>query len=77
MIDRFALIGRIVTMNESRQVLNRGVIWIHQDRIVSITASEVPAPAGFETTQPIQTNSTIYPEMIELHNHLNYNILPL
>ncbi len=77
MIDRFALSGRIVTMNESRQVLKQGTIWIHQERIISITDVAAPAPAGFETIQPIQTNGTIYPGMIELHNHLSYNILPL
>lgn len=36
-----------------------------------------PAPAGFETVAPVATGGTIYPGLIELHNHLSYNILPL
>jgi hypothetical protein len=35
------------------------------------------APAGFETTAVLETGGTIFPGLIELHNHLSYNALPL
>src|ERR1035441_1791549 len=43
----------------------------------SIRQSETPAPAAFNNVQPVDTQGTIYPGLIELHNHLSYNALPL
>ena len=34
-------------------------------------------PAGFEEITPVATSGTIYPGLIELHNHLSYDVLPL
>jgi len=34
-------------------------------------------PPGFENISIIKTRGTIYPGLIELHNHLSYNILKL
>ena len=36
-----------------------------------------PAPIGFDGITPLSTGGTIYPGLIELHNHLSYNVLPL
>ena len=36
-----------------------------------------PAPAGFDGVAPVETGGTIFPGLIELHNHLSYNALPL
>jgi hypothetical protein len=35
------------------------------------------APAGFEAVAVLETGGTMYPGLIELHNHLSYNALPL
>jgi 5-methylthioadenosine/S-adenosylhomocysteine deaminase len=37
----------------------------------------VAAPAGFNAAPVVNTGGTIYPGLIELHNHLSYNILRL
>lgn len=36
-----------------------------------------PPPEGFGNSTVIKTAGTIYPGLIELHNHLSYNILPM
>ena len=37
----------------------------------------MPAPAGFDDVAPVDTGGTLFPGLIELHNHLSYNALPL
>jgi 5-methylthioadenosine/S-adenosylhomocysteine deaminase len=71
-----ALVGRVVTMDEQRRVLPRGVVYIADGRIAAVQPVQVPAPPGFEAIPRLQTCGTIYPGLIELHNHLAYNILP-
>src|SRR5262249_5848284 len=34
-------------------------------------------PAGFDEVSVVKTSGTIYPGLIELHNHLSYNVLRL
>jgi 5-methylthioadenosine/S-adenosylhomocysteine deaminase len=74
---RRALTGRIVTMAAEGDVIKNGTIFIEDNRIVAIARPGDAAPAGFEAVAAIDTGGTIYPGMIELHNHLSYNILPL
>jgi len=74
---QYALRGRIVTMNSRRSIINDGIIYIDKGRIIAVTKSGVNAPAGFTGTTVIDTQGTIYPGLIELHNHLSYNILRL
>lgn len=74
---RYGLEGRIVTMNASDEVLPRGVIYIDGGRIAAVQPTDAPPPSGFEKAQIIKTNGTIYPGLIELHNHLSYNVLGL
>src|SRR5262249_59911890 len=54
-----------------------GAIYVDGDRISAITRAGEPAPAGFENVPTIDSGGTVYPGLIELHNHLSYNILPL
>lgn len=74
---RYALEGRIVTMNAADTVLARGTIYIDAGRIAAVLRTGAPAPAGFENAPVIKTGGTIYPGLIELHNHLSYNVLGL
>ena len=73
----FALTGRVVTMLAQGDVRERATVWIRDGRIVTITDAGAPRPAGFEAVTPIATRGTIYPGLIDLHNHLPYNVLPL
>lgn len=74
---RYALEGRVVTMNPSNDVLDHGTVYIDAGAIVAVLPNEAPDPAGFEGAPKIKTGGTIYPGLIELHNHLSYNVLRL
>ena len=73
---KYALEGRIVTMDENALVLSRGRIFVSGGEIVAVTDDEASLPGGFTNEDIIAVGGTIYPGMIELHNHLPYNILP-
>ena len=74
---RFALRGRIVTMDAADTVLSDGVVYIAGGLIHAVTPADVPAPPGYETVVPLATGGTVYPGLIELHNHLPYDVLRL
>lgn len=74
---RYALEGRIVTMDADFRVLESGVIYIDEGKIAAVKPSQEPPPDGFKDCPLIRTGDTIYPGLIELHNHLSYNILPI
>ena len=73
----FALAGRVVTMGQGAPPLDHGVVYVKDDSIVDVRAAGAQPPAGFEAVTPIDTKGTIYPGLIELHNHLSYDALPL
>lgn len=73
----YALEGRIVTMNGTFAVLPRGRVYVDGGRIVDALPAGAPRPPGMESATIVRTGGTIYPGLIELHNHLSYNALPL
>ena len=75
-ISRYGLHGQVVTMDASRTVRTDGIVWVADGSISDVTAATdtPPAHAG---SPVIPTAGTIYPGMIELHNHLAYDTLPL
>ena len=75
-ISRYGLRGRVVTMDASRTLLSDGIVWVADGSISDVTAAgdRPPAHAG---SPVIPTAGTIYPGLIELHNHLAYDALPL
>jgi len=74
---RWALAGRIVTMDPRSTVIPDGAIWIAGATIAAVTRRADPAPEGFGDVVPLETGGTVFPGLIELHNHLAYNVLPL
>ena len=70
-----ALAGRVVTMNARYQVVRSGVVYIDKGTIVAVRPRTQPPPVGFETVPVVETGGTLYPGLIELHNHLSYNLL--
>lgn len=74
---RVALEGRIVTMDVGFKVLDRGRVFTQDGGIVAIQDANAPTPAGFSNVPVVHTGGTIFPGMIDLHNHLPYNVLPL
>ena len=72
-----ALTGRIVTMNDSFAVLERGTVYVQGGAISAVQDAAQPPPGQFAAIRPTDTGGTIYPGLIELHNHLSYNALQL
>jgi 5-methylthioadenosine/S-adenosylhomocysteine deaminase len=74
--SRYIVAGRIVTMDPQRKVIS-GRVLVAGNRIEAVVPDGQPLPAGFQNAIELQTKGTIYPGLIELHNHLSYNVLPL
>jgi 5-methylthioadenosine/S-adenosylhomocysteine deaminase len=85
--DPFVLVGRVVTMVDPpppgapNGVFVRGGVYVRGNTIEAVMADPPTpgdvVPAGFEAAERIDTHGTIYPGLIELHNHLSYDVLRL
>jgi cytosine/adenosine deaminase-related metal-dependent hydrolase/C-terminal processing protease CtpA/Prc len=73
----FVVTGRIVTMNDDHDVIADGRIYIDKGTIKKVVGKGGAAPDGFTGAPVVETGGTIYPGLIELHNHLPYNVLPM
>lgn len=73
---RLALKGTIVTMR-SGGVLRDHVLYIEGDRIQDLRPAGQPSPEGFAGITTLDTKALIFPGLIDLHNHLAYDVLPL
>src|SRR5687767_13290497 len=76
-LNRYILRGRIVTMNATAEVLPSGVLYVDGGRIAAVQPAGAPQLSGWRDVPRIATRGTIYPGLIDLHNHLCYNVLPL
>jgi cytosine/adenosine deaminase-related metal-dependent hydrolase len=69
-----------VTFDDSRPQIPDGALYIDRDGVIVavLDASEAP-PAGFSdgAVNRVETDGVIYPGLIDLHNHIAYNCLPL
>ncbi len=72
-----ALAGRVVTMDAQATVLEHGVLYARDGVITAVLDEHAPPPDGFADVPVVRTASTICPGLIELHNHLPYDVLPL
>jgi len=75
-VARYGLRGRVVTMDAARTVLTDGVVWVSDGRITDVTPA-TERPAAHTASPVVATAGTIYPGLVELHNHLAYDTLPL
>ena len=73
---KYVLEGRVVTMG-SGGVLPDGAIYVDAGEITAVQPASEPAPDGFASAPRVRTGDSIYPGLIELHNHLSYNAMPL
>lgn len=68
-IPHYCLFGDLITMNDSRDILENYYLEIKGDTIIGIHASP---PIGVEI---IDVDGLIFPGLIDSHNHPSYNIL--
>ncbi len=75
----FLLKGRVVTMDGENNVINNGNVMIRDGKITGVWSSNSNPPAGVDFTDVpiVETEGTIYPGLIDLHNHVHYNHIPL
>jgi cytosine/adenosine deaminase-related metal-dependent hydrolase len=65
-------------MDDASTVIEDGAVWIGADgRIALVAERGAAAPAGFDGAAVVETGGTIYPGLIDLHNHLAYNCVGL
>jgi cytosine/adenosine deaminase-related metal-dependent hydrolase len=77
MAERTIYEGRVVTMNGRSDVHDPGRVYVEGTTITAVRPAGKPAPDGWHDARLVRTGDTIYPGLIELHNHLSYNALPL
>jgi cytosine/adenosine deaminase-related metal-dependent hydrolase len=75
--DRQILAGDIVTMDAGQAIVRQGRLCIDGTTIAAVLGPGDPLPAGFAGVGETDTGGTIFPGLIDLHNHLTYNMLPL
>ena len=64
-------------MNDQGTVLDDGVVYARDGAITAVLPAAAPAPPGYEQVARKATGGTICPGLIELHNHLPYDVLSL
>jgi hypothetical protein len=77
MVAQSAIRGRIVTMDATGTVLPDGIVYIAGTSIAAVLPAGGAPPAGFENVRAVRSGGTVYPGLIEPHNHLSYNCLQL
>jgi hypothetical protein len=77
--DGLILRGDVVTMDSQLSVIPNGRVLILNQKIVAVLKATDPLPAGFNaaTTVIIDTGGYIMPGLIDLHNHVEFNMLPV
>jgi len=70
--------GSVVTFDRARPIVDPGVVCIGDDgRLGAVLDASDPLPAAFAAAPVVDTHSFIYPGLIDLHSHVQYNTLPL
>ena len=73
----YILKGRVVTMTSQNNVIENGNLMIENGMIVAVWADGQIPPRNTDGIAVYDTEATIYPGLIDLHNHMHYNHIPL
>ena len=73
----YILKGRVVPMTGEAHVINEGHILVQDGMIEAVWGDTAPSNIQISNVPVIETDGTIYPGLIDLHNHLHYNQAPL
>ena len=73
----YVLKGRLVTMDQEGTVHNDGSLLVENGQISAMWNGVAPSNLLLEGIPVYETNATVYPGLIDLHNHLHYNTAPL
>ena len=75
--SKYILKGRVVTMTGFNNVLENGNVMIEDGMIVAVWSDGEIPPINTDDVTVHDTEATIYPGLIDLHNHMHYNHIPL
>jgi 5-methylthioadenosine/S-adenosylhomocysteine deaminase len=77
-VTALILTGTVVTYDDDQPVVKGGAVYIGEGGVIdAVQPSGRAAPAGFSKARRVATDGVITPGLIDLHNHLAYNFLPL
>src|SRR4051812_24390322 len=75
---RIVMNGRLVTFDDASSVIDDGALYVDEGgRIEAVSERSAPQPPGYEDAPRVQTRGTVYPGLIDLHNHMAYNCVGL
>ncbi|WP_371493943.1 amidohydrolase family protein [Kitasatospora sp. NBC_00374] len=70
--------GTVVTFDGEHRILDPGAVYVGDDgRLAGVLAAGQEPPTGFSAAPRIDTGGLILPGLVDLHNHIAYNTLPL
>ena len=75
--SKYILKGRVVPMTGQNDVIENGNIMIDGSMIAAVWADGEIPPINTDGITVHDTQATIYPGLIDLHNHMHYNHIPL
>jgi hypothetical protein len=73
----YVLRGRVVTMDVPGQFFEDGQVVVSKGLIAAVLRKGEELPQEYGNAKVVDTGGTIYPGLIDLHNHFAYNIRPL
>jgi imidazolonepropionase-like amidohydrolase len=73
----FVLRGRVVTMAKPGEVLDDAQVVVAGGQIAEVVPAGQALPAAYASATVVDTKGTIYPGLIDLHNHFAYNVREL
>jgi 5-methylthioadenosine/S-adenosylhomocysteine deaminase len=77
-VTPLVLTGTVVTFDDAAPVVKGGAVYIGDGGTIdAVQPARRAAPAGFAKARRVTTGGVITPGLIDLHNHLAYNFLPL
>jgi 5-methylthioadenosine/S-adenosylhomocysteine deaminase len=70
--------GHLVTFDPEQPEIPDGALYVDDHGLIqAVQPLKDPAPTGFDNAMRVDTGGLIYPGLIDLHNHIAYNTLPL
>jgi 5-methylthioadenosine/S-adenosylhomocysteine deaminase len=64
-------------MDDAGTVIDDGILYADEGSLTAVLPATAVPPTGFEEVRVVQTGCTLFPGLIELHNHLPYDVLQL
>ena len=74
---QYVLHGRVITMKSEVDIIEDGYVVVVSKNIKGIYKSIDQIPEIYSSFKVVETNCDIFPGLMDLHNHLAYNVISL